>query len=776
VQWGRLLLEHRQIRQGPPGPPGPPGPRGPKGIYPPYESDEEEEVEPNKEPPAKRQRPTRVAARVAWETSITRRRDLTEERRERPADALYSLQALDDIARDTRRITSSMVEGLADDTFGRRTSGTPSSSSLGRLDFATFSNGGDWSPRTRNPSILPRDPRRNESPLSLLSRGQRAPLAPSRLVSSNRGGPRFESTFAIRQPRPPPPNMLHAQNFATMGPSSAGFQQNPASERALSQLRLTMERQRVQLALQEARQERQLAQQAPQQARQRARQEAQHIQDPSTAFLEEDAAMSEALESTTDRLHRAHQMSRQPREPQAHQAMQLGQLNVTREDRAFTSIQQHPVSSRSQRDPNDVSRGFDWRGSGVSHMTEAERRRQQQQHSSTNVPARRDSRAVASAFAQFRRMQIESMPGQEQQMVAHRRASDSDIAEAERRRQAQFFPSGPPQLQQEEPSAEGLLNSFSSLAISPHATPSSSTNGYPLMNEFSSLAVRRHAMPSSSTNSHPLRNSLDGFDDRDVQQNPSLARPMTWRLSQQNVPNSHQSPEVAGPSYSTNGLPLHHDNAHWDLETCSEIEDLARQSRGSRWGQKEAGPIFIVQQQVGTLKCGILSAVVSILRERPTRRLFQLPFSNPRDMRVVSRPTNLQSFLRISLLTDDISCRGDGEVTRMGAGESYRPSARPRSPTRTDSFRGDRDRDRSPRRERARTPPTDSWHPSNRDRSPRRRSRTPPRRDRSPLRDNWRSRPRSPIRGRTPPRRFSPRRDEDRRPRSPVRRDDRSVL
>ncbi|PQE03163.1 serine arginine repetitive matrix 1 protein [Rutstroemia sp. NJR-2017a BBW] len=130
-----------------------------------------------------------------------------------------------------------------------------------------------------------------------------------------------------------------------------------------------------------------------------------------------------------------------------------------------------------------------------------------------------------------------------------------------------------------------------------------------------------------------------------------------------------------------------------------------------------------------------------------------------------------------------LDSRGDGEVTRLGAGESYRPNPRPRSP-RADTFRSDRDRDRSPRRDR-RTPPlsSDSYHPGARDRSPRRRSRTPPyrARDRSPARDmNWRSRARSPIRARSPlrtrsPRRYSPRRDDDRRDRvrSP-RRDDRS--
>ena len=61
-----------------------------------------------------------------------------------------------------------------------------------------------------------------------------------------------------------------------------------------------------------------------------------------------------------------------------------------------------------------------------------------------------------------------------------------------------------------------------------------------------------------------------------------------------------------------------------------------------------------------------------------------------------------------SLLIDNqhrVENRGDGQVTRMGAGESYRPTARPRSPRsppRADTFRTNRDG--SPRRERARTP------------------------------------------------------------------------
>lgn len=160
--------------------------------------------------------------------------------------------------------------------------------------------------------------------------------------------------------------------------------------------------------------------------------------------------------------------------------------------------------------------------------------------------------------------------------------------------------------------------------------------------------------------------------------------------------------------------------------------------------------------------------------------------------------------------------RGDGEVTKMGAGESYRPSVRPRSP-RSDTPRFDRDRDRSPRRERPRSPQaSDAYIPGGRDRSPlRRRSRSPGAyrsRDRTPPRDvqNWRDRerarspvrprspqrmrspvrprsplrarspararspmrPRSPGRPRSPVRRFSPRRGDDRRPRSPPRRSD----
>lgn len=156
--------------------------------------------------------------------------------------------------------------------------------------------------------------------------------------------------------------------------------------------------------------------------------------------------------------------------------------------------------------------------------------------------------------------------------------------------------------------------------------------------------------------------------------------------------------------------------------------------------------------------------------------------------------------------------RGDGEVTKMGAGESYRPSARPRSP-RSDTSRFDRDRSprrdrpRSPIRDRARSPPfgADTYNPGGRDRSPlrspiryRSRERTPlrdaptwrdrprprsparirspmrarsPIRQRSPMRARSPMRPRSPVRTRSPPRRFSPRRVDDRRPRSPRRSD-----
>lgn len=146
--------------------------------------------------------------------------------------------------------------------------------------------------------------------------------------------------------------------------------------------------------------------------------------------------------------------------------------------------------------------------------------------------------------------------------------------------------------------------------------------------------------------------------------------------------------------------------------------------------------------------------------------------------------------------------RDDPEVTRMGAGESYRPLAR-RSPRRSRSRSlSRRDRDRSPPRMRARSPRDRPRSPYRNDsyhiRSPRRRSRTPPYRgrDRTPPRDNpnWRardrrspirnrsprtrtpSRARSPLRDRSPPRRFSPRRERPRSPprrASPLRRDER---
>jgi hypothetical protein len=150
------------------------------------------------------------------------------------------------------------------------------------------------------------------------------------------------------------------------------------------------------------------------------------------------------------------------------------------------------------------------------------------------------------------------------------------------------------------------------------------------------------------------------------------------------------------------------------------------------------------------------------------------------DTSINSLPENSLTY-DFSIRTDN---RGDGEVTRMGGGESYRPTARARSPPRGDTFRSS-DRDR-------RTPPiSDSYHPGER-----RRSRSPGhRRDRTPPRDstNWRTRPRSPrARSMQPPcslsylysnfksgpgRRFSPRRDDDRRERArSPRRDDRYVL
>ncbi|KAI1343788.1 hypothetical protein F5Y15DRAFT_178434 [Xylariaceae sp. FL0016] len=143
----------------------------------------------------------------------------------------------------------------------------------------------------------------------------------------------------------------------------------------------------------------------------------------------------------------------------------------------------------------------------------------------------------------------------------------------------------------------------------------------------------------------------------------------------------------------------------------------------------------------------------------------------------------------------------DGEVTRYGAGESYRPFNSNRSPPPR--------RARTPPRERARSPPqldSDRYVP---DRTPRRRSRSvdryrrEPSRDRRDIRDvrdvrdtrdtrdiggdSWRRRDRSrslrrspprrpsppprrsPPRRSPPPRRFSPRRDDRDRARSPRR-------
>lgn len=84
------------------------------------------------------------------------------------------------------------------------------------------------------------------------------------------------------------------------------------------------------------------------------------------------------------------------------------------------------------------------------------------------------------------------------------------------------------------------------------------------------------------------------------------------------------------------------------------------------------------------------------------------------------------------------------------------------------------DRDGAFRRDRPRSPPvTDSWQPNQRRSPPRRRS--PFRRNRTPPGDTWRGRARTPPGRRSPMRRFSPRRD-DRRIRSPIRRDERYVF
>ncbi|KAI0010611.1 hypothetical protein F4779DRAFT_576946 [Xylariaceae sp. FL0662B] len=120
----------------------------------------------------------------------------------------------------------------------------------------------------------------------------------------------------------------------------------------------------------------------------------------------------------------------------------------------------------------------------------------------------------------------------------------------------------------------------------------------------------------------------------------------------------------------------------------------------------------------------------------------------------------------------------DGEVTRYGAGESYRPFNSNRSPRRARS---------PPPRERARSPLLDSdrYVP---DRTPRRRSRSPDRFRRDPSRDrrdtrdtgdSWRRRDRSRSLRRSPPRRSPPRRSPPRRSpprRYSPRRDDRDRL
>ncbi|KAK3387245.1 hypothetical protein B0H63DRAFT_521307 [Podospora didyma] len=145
-------------------------------------------------------------------------------------------------------------------------------------------------------------------------------------------------------------------------------------------------------------------------------------------------------------------------------------------------------------------------------------------------------------------------------------------------------------------------------------------------------------------------------------------------------------------------------------------------------------------------------------------------------------------------VTDEAANRyEDGEVRRYGAGESYRPFNRDRSPRAGPRSPRPGPRDRSPRpvrsplRERVRTPlgGSDSYVPS---RSPRRRSRSADRyrqqRERSREAENWRrghrsrSRNRNPIRrpSPSPPRRSPPPRQRSPLPpryASPPRRDDR---
>lgn len=119
----------------------------------------------------------------------------------------------------------------------------------------------------------------------------------------------------------------------------------------------------------------------------------------------------------------------------------------------------------------------------------------------------------------------------------------------------------------------------------------------------------------------------------------------------------------------------------------------------------------------------------SLTESAETRDFSSLSTSSPFD-----NSYKLIDFVSRTLLIRDhpnrSDHRGDGEVTRMGGGESYRPSTGrppPRSPPRADTFRSDRDR---------RTPPvSDSYHPGNR-----RRSRSPGPRESA----NWRERPRSP--------------------------------
>lgn len=187
-----------------------------------------------------------------------------------------------------------------------------------------------------------------------------------------------------------------------------------------------------------------------------------------------------------------------------------------------------------------------------------------------------------------------------------------------------------------------------------------------------------------------------------------------------------------------------------------------RQNRPPRGGRNRARPTAL-QTQANFIPLGSSS---SSSRPSGQQNDQQQPAGHP----LPSRPANAPA-----------SRYEDGEVRRYGAGESYRPYNRDRSPRPNRSPRPARS---PPPRERGRTPPpgSDSYVPG---RSPRRRSRSGDRgggvadryrRERSREAQSWRrdrsrSRPRSPIRRssprrspmrrNSPPRYGSPRRDRD---------------